>query len=152
MSQNTMLPVGRWWTEVSDATQQSVKNYISILCQRNLIHPTNKAGFVQDVCLRVLSGEEGDGEINQNTIADISANYGYASSQILIVLKHLFDQFLQPVSIKEAAVLMNIPSKKIDSIRALCRDQILTAHKNSAGHWRITPQSIVDHMVPNRLL
>jgi len=147
-----MFSIGPWWTRLSRAEQSTFINYLKVLCARKLITDANKAAFVENVCLRVLDPEEGNGEINQSAIADLTAVYGYSAGMVLIVTKHLFDQFMTPISAKEAARLMNIDMRNIDDIRALCRKGTLTAHKNPRGHWLITPASVINHIMPNRWL
>lgn len=152
MAQSTMISIGRWWTELSPAEQLTFIHYLQLRCRRNLIEPQSKLDFVQNVCLRIFDPEEGNGEINQESIADLTRPYGYGPGQVLIITKHLFDEFQTALSIKQAIKLMGLSEKDVDHVRTLCRHKTISASKNRFGHWRILPSSITNHLIPNRLL
>ncbi len=144
--QFTTISMGTWWTELAKDTQNSFIAYAEAACANGLVEPQKKAEFIVNVCLRVLRPEEGDGNINETTIADLARAAGYYEGQVLIFTKHLFDRFKQPVSTKEAAKLL-AGFADIREIQTLCRQGRLLANKNQMKHWRIDPESIIDYLL-----
>ena len=144
--QFTTISMGTWWTELSPDTQRAFIVYTEVACANGLVQPPQRAKFMTDICLRVLRPEEGDGDINETTIADLARAAGYYEGQVIIFTKHLFDRFKQPTDTKEAAKLLT-GFADIREIQALCRQGRLLANKNRLKHWRIDQESIIDYLL-----